>query len=115
MAKIEMYPSGQFAGTVEEVGAALESGNIALRSNGSPYTVTSFEDGLLFDGYPINVILFGTWYTGQQEALIRAGWTIPAAALSLPVTAKPDPAAGGSLQKYLLYGAGAYLLLKILK
>ena len=113
MARIEMYPSGTTAGTVEEVGAALENGDIPIRSDGTPYTVTPFKDGLLLDGYPINVILLGVWYPGQQEALVNAGWTIPAAVLSLPVVAMPEP--GGSMTKYLLYGAAGLLLYRLVK
>jgi hypothetical protein len=67
---------------------------VPVRSDGTAYRVQIFEGGYLFDGMPLNVIMDGFWYAGQQEALASywTAGTIPtpsSAALSLPVEAMP--------------------------
>lgn len=67
---------------------------IPVRSDGTPYRVQMFEGGYLFDGMPLNVLMFGYWYAGQQEAL-QPYWSsgaipLPAAnVLALPVQGMP--------------------------
>ena len=103
--------------TIEEIGAAImERNEIPLRQDGTAMTMVPFNGGILFDGYPLNVPLFGVWYPGQQEALRAAGWEIPAAALSLPIV-DPAPAAGGGFdtKQLLLFAAIGFVLFTGLK
>lgn len=78
---------------------------IPVRSDGTPYRVQMFEGGYLFDGMPLNVIMYGVWYAGQQEALAPywANGTIPQPApvvVALPVQAMPAQIAANT-QAYL--------------
>ena len=103
--------------TIEEIGAAvMERNEVPLRQDGTVMTMSPFNNGILFDGYPLNVPLFGVWYPGQQEALKAAGWEIPAAALSLPVVDPAKQSAGGfDTKQLLLYAAIGYVLFTGLK
>lgn len=102
-------------GSIADIGAALQRNETPLRPDGSPYDVRGFMGGILFDGYPLNVILDGVWYPGQQEALQGAGFSLPAAAVALPVIAQPTPGQGNDLMKYLPYAAAGLALYFILK
>lgn len=74
--------------------AIQNQGFIPIRSDGSSYKVQVFEGGYLLDGAPINAVMGGYWFTGQQQALLpywQAG-TVPtpsAAILNLPTQAMP--------------------------
>lgn len=93
---------------------------IPVREDQTPYQVTPFMGGVLFDGLPLNVILNGVWYQGQQEAL-QPEWAagrvaMPAAQyMGLPIVPLPDqfqPAASSNLMTYAIVGLGLLWLLK---
>ena len=115
MALMFTTPNGQAVSynTIEEIGPAyFERGERPTRQDGTLMDVVELPDnsGLLFDGYPINVILLGVWYPGQQDALVSLGYTIPPEALTLPIVAQPAPGAGGMDFKTLaIVGGAAYL------
>lgn len=105
-------------------------GYIPIRSNGTPYQVQVFEGGYLLDGLPLNVLIDGVWYDGQQQAL-QPYWqsgTIPTPPPQMlgigTITAPPAVAANfqhwqqsqqnilGFPWYYWAAGAAAYLLLR---
>jgi hypothetical protein len=95
-------------------------GETPLRADGQPMAVTSFGGGELFDNLPLNVYVYGVWYSGQQEAL-QGSWdagSIPQPApsvLALPVVPPIDEtaqAANSELLTYAAVGLLAYFLLK---
>lgn len=105
-------------GTVAEVGAIMQRRDVApMHQDGTPIAVTEFGGGVLFDGYPLNLLLDGVWYPGQQEALKAAGWTIPAQALTLPVVDPAAQSSGFDMQSILKWGviaaAGYYMFNKL--
>lgn len=88
-----LYPDQSIAVLydVGSVGQAIEFGATLIRDDGTPYNVTPFGGGLLFDGCPINRILYGSYTAGQAEALAGAGivcWLDQPAS----TTPKPPPA-----------------------
>jgi hypothetical protein len=113
---------------IPSVGQAEAQGWTLLRPDLTPYNVTPFMGGTLLDYLPMNIYLFGVWYTGQQEAL-AASWANgslpkpPANILALPVV--PIPPAGAaapatdlissitSLPWYVL-ALGGYVLYRML-
>lgn len=98
--------------TIESLGAAMAAGEIPIRSDGSPYSVTEYMGGYLFDGVPINVILFGVWYTGQQEALNQGGQPIPGPTAGLPTVAQPGATAGLSTTTLALGALALFFLMR---
>lgn len=74
--------------------AIQQLGYVPIRANGSAYNVQIFEGGYLLDGAPINVVMGGYWFTGQQQALLPywQNGTVPtptAAILALPTQGMP--------------------------
>lgn len=90
--------------TIVDVGAAMQRGEIPIRADGSPFQVTDFMGGVLLDGYPLNVVLYGVWYPGQQEVLQQAGYAIPLQAAAIPITDPiPEPGQAGAPIDWMSY------------
>jgi hypothetical protein len=81
--------------TIEEAEQAIASGYQAILPSGAVGHITEFEGGRLLEGTPLNVWIYGTWYTGQQEILapLWQNGTVPAPppdVLQVPITDAPQ-------------------------
>jgi hypothetical protein len=55
--------------SLDDANTFQANGGQILRPNGTPYDVTPFQGGYLYDGLPLNVIMGLGWLPGQQEAI----------------------------------------------
>lgn len=73
--------------------AAIQQGYIPLRIDGTAYITQTFDNTVLLDGVPINVLYSGFWQPGQKDTL-APHWAVdvpkpPADMIALPESSTP--------------------------